>query len=166
MKIVLELTPRIQRLVLVGIAASILGATAVASAQTMTQAGTTTDTLVGSALYTLGNAVTALRADVTVLQMSERVARATITGSGAVAGSAWIHRVDHPSDGKYIVTFAPGIFAAPPTCVTTANSRDAVPPTLVCYDVTTSSMVCQATAPGKPAPVPVDTGLSLVCAGS
>ncbi len=165
MKVVFELTPRTKRLVLCGIAGSILCGGAVAYAQT--QAATTTDTLVGSALYTLGNAITALRADVTVLQQSERVARATISSSGVVVGGAWISRVDHPGVGSYVVTFAPGVFTAVPTCVTAANpSREAPPPTLACYDVTVSSMQCRATVPGPSTPVLVDTAISVVCAGS
>ena len=87
MKIELEITrSRLTAALLLAAAASVLGGGAIAHAQS-TQAATTTDTLVGSALNTLGNAVSALRNDVNVLQMYERVARASITSTGAVTAA-------------------------------------------------------------------------------
>jgi len=162
MKIELEISPRVQRAFLCAIPAILLSGAAVAFAQG-SQASATTDTLVGSALNTLGNSVAALRADVTVLQTSERVARATISGAGAVTAQtgSWLRRVEHPSAGAYVFVFAPGAFAAVPTCVTSANARASAAPAVECYDVTTSSATCQATASGAP----IDTGISLICAG-
>ncbi len=164
MKIELEITrSRLTAALLLAAAASVLGGGAIAHAQS-TQAATTTDTLVGSALNTLGNAVSALRNDVNVLQMYERVARASITSTGAVTAQtgSWIAKVDHPGPGNYVVRFSPGVFSAPPTCITTANASDPVAPAIECYGVTTTLMVCQATEAGAQ----VNTGLSLLCAGS
>jgi hypothetical protein len=164
MKIELEITPRVQRALLcLIIPVCLVGGAAVANAQS-TSAAVANDTLIGQALNTLGNAVASLRADVTVLQASERVARGAITETGAVTTQtgAWISRVDHRAPGNYVFVFAPGVFASPPTCVTTANARDAVAPAIECYGVTSASIVCQATASGTP----VNTAMSVLCAGS
>jgi outer membrane murein-binding lipoprotein Lpp len=159
----LELSRHAKRAVLFVVTASLVCGGAVAYAQT-SQYATTTDTLVGAALNTLGNAVTQLRADVAVLQMSERVARATLTSTGAVTlqTGAWLTRVDRPQTGSYVISFAPGVFHAVPTCVTMPSARDSAPPALECHDVTTTGMVCRASAAGAPA----DTAMSIICAGS
>jgi hypothetical protein len=161
MKIELEIPRRVIRMAILGVSSCIVLGGAVAYAQT--NAATTTDTLVGSALNTLGNAVAALRNDVAVLQMSERVARATITATGTVTAQtgSWVTRVDHPAAGQYVVRFAPGVFATVPTCVTTANANEPIAPAIECT-VTTTSMACQVTETKSPK----DTAMFLLCAGS
>jgi len=163
MTIHLPITPRVKTALLGAVAASVLCGGALAHAQS-TAAATASDTLIGSALNTLGNAVTALRNDVAILQMSERVARATITGTGTVTAQtgAWIRQVEHPSPGNYVLRFAPGVFGAAPTCVATPNANEPVAPAIECYGVTTTTMACQATGSGGP----INTGLFVLCAGS
>jgi hypothetical protein len=164
----IEIRSYVPRLLALTVPAFIVCGAAVAHGQT--QAATSTDTLVGSALSTLGNAVTALRADVAVLQMGERVARAAITATGVVTTQtgSWVTKVDHPSPGIYVVSFAPSVFTSAPTCVTGANANDQVAPSVECHDVTTKSMICKATASGplNGAVAPVDTGIAVICAGS
>ncbi len=166
MKIQLEITPRMGRVLLGGFVASILFGGALAHAQTL--AATTTDTLVGSALSTLGNTVSVMRSEIAVLQMSERVARAATTPTGAVTTQtgSWLTRVDHPAPGNYVFVFTPTVFSAPPTCVASANGNLPVAPTVECHGATTSLLICQATIAGGPSGPGVDTGLSLICAGS
>jgi hypothetical protein len=168
MKIEIEIPRYLPRLVAVAVPIFILCAAAGAHGQT--EAAATTDTLVGSALATLGNAVTMLRAEVAVLQTGERVARAAITATGVVTTQtgSWVTKVDHSSPGIYVVSFAPSVFTSAPTCVTSASANDQAAPSVECHDVTTKSMTCKATASGPPSGsvAPVDTAISLICAGS
>ena len=164
MKIQLEMTLGTGR-VLLGAACVVIlfGGGALAHAQS-TQAASTTDTLVGSALSTLGNAVTTLRAEVAILQTSERVARVTLSATGAIIlqTGAWVARVDHPQPGNYILTFAPGVFTTPPTCVATPNANEPVAPSIQCVGAGTASISCISTTPAAH----VNTAMSLLCAGS
>jgi hypothetical protein len=164
MKIQLEMTVGAGRVLLGAACVAILcGGGALAHAQG-SQAATTTDTLVGSALSTLGNAVATLRAEVAILQTSERVARVTLSAAGGITlqTGAWIARVDHPQPGNYILTFTPGVFTTPPTCVATPNANEPVAPTVECTGVGTSSIACTSTTPTGH----VNTAMSLICAGS
>jgi len=164
-------SPRLRRALAAGAAASVLFlGGAVAYAQS---AATTNDTLIGSALNTLGNAVALLQAQVAQLQAADHVDRATIAASGAVVAQngAWLGRVAHPSTGSYVLAFATGAFSTPPTCVLSAIASDAVvpgisgaaplAPALSCSHATPSSVACQSRA----GIIAVDTEISAICVG-
>jgi hypothetical protein len=172
-RIDLELTPGVKRAVALAAAGSVLlFGGAVAYAQT---AGTSSDTLIGSALNTLGTAVAVLQAQVAALQAADHVARATISPSGVVSAQngKWLSRVDHPFAGNYVLTFAPGVFSAAPTCVATALAHEFIDPAttggpvlsaamLGCSGATPYSVTCQVRVDRG---VPADTGLSMICVG-
>jgi hypothetical protein len=143
--------------------ALLFGGAAVAYAQ----ADGTSGSVVSLTLSSLSSAITGLQGQVSALQGADRVNRATIAPSGAVvsAGSAWIARVEHPSLGNYVLRFAPGAFATPPSCVATglASVENAphVAPYLSCFPATRTSLSCLA----KVEIQSVDTDLAVICVG-
>lgn len=168
----LELTPRVKRALSVAAAGSVLlFGGAVAYAQTT---GTSSDTLIGSALNTLGTAVAVLQAQVASLQALDHVARATIPASGGaiIQNGKWLSRVDRPFAGTYVMTFTPGVFSSAPTCVGTALAHQSGDPStggpvlsasmLSCSSATLSSVTCQVSADRNG---PLDTGMSMICVG-
>ena len=169
----LELAPRTARIVTLIAALSVLSiGGAVAYAQT---GGTAGDTVVGLALSSLRSTVTVLQAQVGALQAADHVDRATLSTAGSVVtqNGRWIARVDHPFPGNYVVTFAPGAFSAPPTCVLTALASEAtastglggpalIGPIIACYPPTPSSVTCQARGERGGG---FDTAVSVICVG-
>ena len=148
----LELTRGVRRAAMFVTAASVLSVGgAVAHAQT---GGTITDTSVTSlALSSLRSAVALLQAQVATLQAADHVGRATVSASGEVVtqNGRWLSCIAHPSGGNYVLTFAPGTFSTPPTCVVTALANETVGPSPVpsavsCSSATPSSVTCQAWA--------------------
>jgi hypothetical protein len=171
----LEIPSGVKRVVAIAAAGSVLFlGGAVAYAQT---AGTSSDTLIGSALNSLGNAVALLQAQVAALQAADHVTRATLAPSGALIAQSgkWLSRVDHPFAGNYVVTFTPGAFSAAPTCVATPLAHESADPSalggptlsaamLACSPATLYSVTCQARA-GDRGGVPLEIGLSMICVG-
>jgi hypothetical protein len=169
----LDLTPGVKRALSVAAAGSVLlFGGAVAYAQTT---GTSSDTLIGSALNTLGTAVAVLQAQVASLQALDHVARATISTTGGVMtqNGKWVGRVDHPAPGDYVLTFTPGVFSAPPSCVATPLAHEMNDPAtlggpllsvsmLGCSAATLSSITCQVRDDRRG---PQDTGLTMICVG-
>ncbi len=139
------------------------------------QAGGTSGDVTGLALSSLRSAVAALQVQVAALQAADHVDRATISASGAVLSQngRWLGRVEHPFAGNYLLSFAPGAFTAPPTCVVTALANESVSPSTVgglvlavvsfaCTAATPSSMTCQGRSERGNG---VDAGMSLICVG-
>jgi hypothetical protein len=166
-----ELSQRTKRLLAAVVVPAILvGSAAVAWAGTL-HAWNPGDTLVAKDLNDNFNAVeaeiaanfTALDARVATLEAVGHVERANLgkTGTVTTQSGSWINQVDHVGTGGYAVTFASGVFSSVPTCVATAFEGDAAPPVVECYNVSTTSVTCQANAAGTN----VDTGLFLICVG-
>ena len=169
----LERTPRVKRLAMLIAGGSVLlFGGAVAYAQPTPASG---DTVIGSALHTLGNAVVTLQTQVGALQAADRTFRATVATPGTVLSQngRWVTRpVDNPYAGTHTLTFASGTFSAPPTCVATAaaislgDQATVGGPVLfgaymVCGPASASSITCQElTAKGV-----IDTGFSILCSG-
>ena len=138
---------------------------------------TTSDTVIGAALNTLGNTVALLTVQVARLEAADHTHRLTLAGSGAILGqdAPWLTRIDHRTAGLYELTFAPGAFSAAPTCVVSAFATPPTEPSAVvggfngavlaaCAPATINGVACQTSVP-KATGAPADTGLSLICAG-
>jgi hypothetical protein len=169
----LEIPPAVKRAALLAAGTSVLlFGGAVAYGQT---AATSSDTLIGSALNTLGTAVSILQAQVAQLQAADHVNRATLATTGAVLtqNGRWLARVDHPTSGFYTLRFASDAFTAAPTCVATAVASDVLVPaalanpslsvaSLACTPATTTSVTCETKFDRVGG---VDTGLTVICSG-
>ena len=93
---------------------------------------------------------------------SEHVARATIDIAGVVIAQtgSWISVVTHSAgSGNYILSYAPGAFSSPPSCVAMSVGGSAI--NVVCYPSATG-LTCQGAQGGGGA----DTAISLICVGS
>jgi hypothetical protein len=168
--------PRRRRLVWIALpTAALVTVSALAHAQLT--GPTTSDTVIGAALNTLGNTVALLTVQVARLEAADHTHRLTLSGSGTILGqdAPWLTRVDHPAAGLYELTFAPGAFAAAPTCVVSALAVPPVAPSAIvggltatavagCTPTTISGVTCKTWLAGVNGPTP-DVGLSLVCVG-